>query len=172
MFLQMTDAENLSHLNLLKMVIYLSAPLFTLAERSWNRSLADMLRRRGLKVLLPQEISSAHDHGKHIFQKNVQAIQECDVMVAVLDQADSDSGTSWEVGYAYGLGKPILGIRTDFRGKADQLRVNLMNHHACTAYIEFMDEDMRLLVGKIITELERLVEIKRREESMAQERSV
>ena len=147
-------------------MIYLSAPLFTLAERSWNRSLAEMLRRRGMKVLLPQEISSAHDHGKTIFEKNVKAIQECDVVVAVLDQADSDSGTSWEVGYAYGLGKPILGIRTDFRAKADHLRVNIMNHHACTAYIEFMDEDMRALVGKVAKELERIQEMTLRKESM------
>jgi len=151
------------------MQIYLSAPLFTLAERSWNRSLADMLRRRGIKILMPQEISSAHNHAKHIFQKNISAIKECDIMVAVLDQADTDSGTSWEVGYAYGIGKPILGIRTDFRGKADQFRVNIMNHYSCTAYIEYMDEDMRILVNKILQELERLQEMMLRKKSMAQQ---
>ncbi len=61
------------------MIIYLSGPLFTLAERAWNHSLADMLRRRGIKVLLPQEISSNHDHRQHIFKKNVEAIKKCDI---------------------------------------------------------------------------------------------
>ncbi|MBW1691858.1 MAG: nucleoside 2-deoxyribosyltransferase [Deltaproteobacteria bacterium] len=148
------------------MIIYLSAPLFTLAERAWNSSLANTLRRRGMKVLLPHEMSSAHDHGIHVFQKNVKAFQECDMVVAVLDQVDTDSGTSREVGYAYGIGKPILGIRTDFRGKADQFRANIMNHHACTTYIEFMEEDMRMPVGKIVQELERMEEMRLRKESM------
>ena len=31
------------------------------------------------------------------------------------DGSDSDSGTSWEIGYAYATGKPIVLIRTDIR---------------------------------------------------------
>ena len=36
-------------------------------------------------------------------------------LVAIMDGEDPDSGTCWEVGYAYAKGKPIVMIRTDFR---------------------------------------------------------
>lgn len=47
-------------------------------------------------------------------------------MVAVLDGADVDSGTAWEIGYAYAKGKPVLGLRTDFRTLGIEGNVNLM----------------------------------------------
>jgi hypothetical protein len=46
-----------------------------------------MPRRRRIKVILPQEIYSAYAPAEHIFAKNVKAIEECDVLVAILDQA-------------------------------------------------------------------------------------
>ena len=45
----------------------------------------------------------------------IEAIDRCDAVVAILDGPDSDSGTCVEIGYARALGKPIIGIRTDFR---------------------------------------------------------
>lgn len=38
----------------------------------------------------------------------------CSSAFAVLDGVDVDSGTAWEIGYAYARGKPIIGLRTDF----------------------------------------------------------
>ena len=35
-----------------------------------------------------------------------------------MDGPDPDSGTCWEVGYAYGVRKPIVLVRTDFRDMA------------------------------------------------------
>jgi nucleoside 2-deoxyribosyltransferase len=50
---------------------------------------------------------------------NKNAIYASDAVFAVLDGADVDSGTAAEIGYAYALGKPILGYRGDFRLSAD-----------------------------------------------------
>jgi nucleoside 2-deoxyribosyltransferase len=50
---------------------------------------------------------------------NVSAIEACDLVVAVLDGADVDSGTAAEIGFAYGRGKRVLGYRGDFRLTAD-----------------------------------------------------
>ena len=36
-------------------------------------------------------------------------------VVAVLNGPDVDSGTAWEIGYAYACKKPLLGIREDIR---------------------------------------------------------
>jgi nucleoside 2-deoxyribosyltransferase len=54
-----------------------------------------------------------------IGRANAQAIDDCDLVFAVLDGTDVDSGTAAEIGYAYARGKTILGYRGDFRLSAD-----------------------------------------------------
>ncbi len=56
-----------------------------------------------------------HELGK----KNAESIDACDALIAVLDGVDVDSGTAAEIGYAFGAGKRIWGIRTDFRLAGD-----------------------------------------------------
>ena len=58
----------------------------------------------------------------------MQALNQCDLMVAILDGAQVDDGTAWEIGFFFSQGKKILGIRTDFRraGESEKSRVNLM----------------------------------------------
>lgn len=55
-----------------------------------------------------------------------------DIVVAVLDGVDVDSGTAWEIGYAYAKEKPVIGLRTDFRSLSDGV-VNLMVEMAIVA---------------------------------------
>lgn len=50
---------------------------------------------------------------------NRVAIDRCDMVFAILDGVDVDSGTAAEIGYAFAKGKPILGYRGDFRLSAD-----------------------------------------------------
>ncbi len=62
------------------------------------------------------------------FDDEVEAIKECDGMIADLDGDDVDSGTCVEIGIAYELGKKIVGYRGDWRPRGDNpgLVVNLM----------------------------------------------
>src|SRR3990172_1385249 len=89
--------------------VYLAAPLFSEAELDFNRRLKDEEHR--------QEI---------IFNKNMAGLENSDIIVAVIDGTDVDSGTAWEIGYAYAKGKPVLGLRTDFRTLGIEGTVNLM----------------------------------------------
>jgi hypothetical protein len=50
---------------------------------------------------------------------NRAGIDGADMVLAVLDGVDVDSGTAAEIGHAFGKGKPILGYRGDFRLSAD-----------------------------------------------------
>ncbi len=110
--------------------VYLAAPLFSGAELDFNRKLRDEIKTAGFNVFLPQEdsnnIKDEKNRQKIIFDKNLAAIDKADILVAVVDGADVDSGTSWEIGYAYALGKPVLGLRTDFRTLGIEGTVNLM----------------------------------------------
>ncbi len=108
------------------MRIYLAAPLFTRAELAFNLSLAAELRLFGHDVFLPQEHEQRLDMPGAIFQSDVDGVDDAQVVVACLDGADPDSGTCWELGYAYGTGKPAIGFRTDFRLYDGADKVNLM----------------------------------------------
>ena len=95
------------------MRIYFAGPLFSAAERDWNASLATNLRGAGHEVFLPQEQEPGKD-AAGIFSTDVGGIDWADALVAIMDGADPDSGTCWEVGYAYRK-KPIVLVRTDTR---------------------------------------------------------
>ena len=48
------------------------------------------------------------------------------MVVANLNGMSEDSGTAWEVGYAFALGKRIIGLREDMRGAESGLPLNIM----------------------------------------------
>ncbi|CAG1008480.1 MAG: nucleoside 2-deoxyribosyltransferase [Candidatus Methanoperedens sp.] len=110
--------------------VYIAAPLFSEAECDFNRKLRDEIISAGFKVFLPQEdsnnIKDMKDRQKIIFNKNLKGIENSDILVAVIDGADVDSGTAWEIGFAFAKGKPLLGLRTDFRTLGIEGTVNLM----------------------------------------------
>jgi nucleoside 2-deoxyribosyltransferase len=55
--------------------------------------------------------------------------------VAILDGPDSDSGTCIEIAYAHAKGKPVIGVRTDFRdGEIHGL--NIMTAGICSAIVK------------------------------------
>ncbi|MEN6611442.1 MAG: nucleoside 2-deoxyribosyltransferase [Methanoregulaceae archaeon] len=111
--------------------IYLAAPLFSEAERTYNRDLGTFLTGHYFEVFLPQDAgddssSRTENANRELFEKDLAALRAADLVVAVIDGADADSGTAWEMGYAFSLGKPVIAIRTDFRMAGHHERVNLM----------------------------------------------
>jgi nucleoside 2-deoxyribosyltransferase/predicted secreted protein len=111
--------------------VYLAGPLFTEAEQIYNLVLYDLLRRHFFDVYLPQEVgdtSHTRCRAEHqeIFERHIRALYDSDIVAAVVDGADADSGTSWEMGFAYALGKRVVAVRTDFRMAGHHERVNLM----------------------------------------------
>jgi len=117
--------------------VYLAAPLFSEAERTYNSRIAALLRENLFEVNLPQDAgddSAARDTDVHerLFSTNVLALERADIVVAIIDGADADSGTAWEMGYAHALGKPIIALRTDFRRVGTSEKVNLMLEQSAT----------------------------------------
>lgn len=111
--------------------IYFAAPLFSDAERMFNIKASEILQSLGYIVHLPQALddtaeSRGAEREKIIYQKNLAALKESDIIVAVIDGADADSGTAWEMGFAHALGKRIIALRTDFRRFSENECVNLM----------------------------------------------
>lgn len=111
--------------------VYLAAPLFSEAEQAYNREIHSLLTAHFCDVYLPQEVGDTshtrnRDEHRAIFARHLEALRAVDYVVAVIDGADADSGTSWEMGFAYALEKPVVSLRTDFRRAGHAERVNLM----------------------------------------------
>jgi len=71
-------------------------------------------------------------------QRNEEMLRDCDAVLAVLDGVDVDSGTAAEIGFAYALGKTVIGWRSDFRMAGDNGAsvVNLQVEHFLTGPVE------------------------------------
>jgi len=141
----------------IKLRVYFAGPLFTQAEWQWNAAVAASLRRLGFDVILPQEREKAmRQSGETVdaaalFAGNLADIERSQVVVAVLDGADPDSGTCWEAGYAYKAGRPVIGLRTDLRAGGDvdlPTPVNLMLSRSC-AKIVLIPPTQRVDVSKV-----------------------
>ncbi|MGE5444311.1 MAG: nucleoside 2-deoxyribosyltransferase [Ignavibacteriales bacterium] len=143
------------------MKIYLAGPLFTQAERRWNRELAAALAKLkpDLEIILPQDIKIEFRNNNPdfaaIFKRNVESIENSDAIVAILDGSDSDSGTAWECGYAYAKGKPLIGVRTDFRASEDENLNAMLSQSSDVVFQESVNENIVELSKKIIERLER-----------------
>lgn len=102
-----------------KFRIYMAGPLFTLAEREHNLRLAAAIEAQLPQVtcVLPQQRAEAllPDLAR-VVADCLEQVREAGLVVACLEGPDADSGTAMEVGYAHGMGKPVIGYRTDFRG--------------------------------------------------------
>lgn len=112
------------------MKIYLAAPLFTEAERAFNKELKNNLLNRKIHVFSPWDFCDGLSN-RDIFIACSSKINDSDIMVAILDGSQVDDGTAWEIGYAYSKGIPIFGIRTDYRKGGEEGLVNCMITHSC-----------------------------------------
>ena len=130
------------------MKIYMASPLgFSEAGRLfYNGTLIPEIVRLGFEVVDPwtltdqakidavQNMPYGQDRRDawrrldvEIGANNRAGIDSADMVLAVLDGTDVDSGTAAEIGYAFAKDKPILGYRGDFRlsGDNDGSMVNL-----------------------------------------------
>ncbi len=136
--------------------IYLAGPLFTTPEREFNAQLAARLRRLGHEVFLPQEQEPGMDAAS-IFATDVGGIDWADGLVAIMDGPDPDSGTCWEVGYAFGLKKWIVLVRTDIRALAGSAGdYNSMLTEAATIRIDLPAASTVQVIAMILGALARI----------------
>jgi nucleoside 2-deoxyribosyltransferase len=105
--------------------LYMAGPLFSLAERTFNHNLKNLLTPY-FDVYLPQEDGGllvymikagmpAELAKEKVFDIDVRAMNECDLLLIILDGRTIDEGAAFELGYGYAKGKPCYGFKTDPR---------------------------------------------------------
>ena len=106
--------------------IYIAGPLFNTHERWYLERIAETLENAGYSTFLPHRDAGlvrlgSFEERLRIFEIDIDALNACDLCVALLTGADQDSGTSAELGYMYALGKPCFGITDDKRGALNNI---------------------------------------------------
>lgn len=117
------------------MFIYFAGPLFSNAEREFNRILVRKLESLGYKVFFPQRdgvekdkpefrhLSKAKRRQK-MFLLDIKKVKEADIFLFILDGRVPDEGACVELGVAYCLKrfkkmkKTIIALRTGIGVKA------------------------------------------------------
>jgi nucleoside 2-deoxyribosyltransferase len=93
----------------------------------WVDEVGEVARTMQLSKTDPGRLDALFAMNRMLGARNASLIKNSALLLAVLDGCDVDSGTSAEIGFASGLGHPIIGLRTDVRrtGDNDAAVVNL-----------------------------------------------
>lgn len=114
--------------------VYLANGLFSEADRMYNIYLAEKIAvclSEEIELYVPQFNEAINDknsfaNSMDIALADVNELKNSDILVAVID--GNDNGVSNEIGIAYALGIPIIGLYTDVRqqGTGNQKKINAL----------------------------------------------
>ena len=109
-----------------KIKVYIAGPFFRPGERERLEKLREVFSND--TFFLEYEFFFPMDHfipdgdkmsnldwAKKVFKMDTSFLEQSDIVVAIYDKHYSDSGTAWELGYAYGLGIPVILLCTDLK---------------------------------------------------------
>ena len=133
--------------------IYLASPFFNSEETNKLEMVKTILRDKGLDVFVPNEHQNPQlefgslEWRAATFKSDVDAIDNCDVMVAINCQGNyDDAGTMWEIGYAFAKEIPVVVFNNT--GKTINLMIADSLHSLLTSYDELQEYDFDKLEKK------------------------
>ena len=97
-------------------MIYIAGPFFTDEERAFLKVVIESVKEifPNEKLFIPMEHFipngenlSNNEWAEAVFKMDVEALNKCDRVVAAYLGLRSDTGTAWEIGYAYAKGIPV-----------------------------------------------------------------
>ena len=97
-------------------MIYIAGPFFTDKERTFLKVLIKSVKKMfpNEELFIPMEHFipngenlSNNEWAEAVFKMDVEALNKCDRVVAAYLGLRSDTGTAWEIGYAYAKNIPV-----------------------------------------------------------------
>lgn len=114
---------------------YLANGLFSMGDRYVNEQLAKAIREAvpEIDLYVPQENDAINDKAAYanselIAEADLSKLEESDILIAVLDGIEVDSGVAAEIGAFSMLQRPIVGVFTDTRqqGRDNQKKIDAL----------------------------------------------
>ncbi len=96
--------------------VFLNSPLSHIAAQMLNSEIKRILVEEGFNCILSQDQLPPvpETDPLDVFTRNIELVNECDIVLTVLDSPGE--GVVFELGIAYALRKPILAFRSDKQG--------------------------------------------------------
>lgn len=130
-------------------LVYVAGPLFTQGERDLLEQIDRLCRDCGYQTYLPHRDAGVFIRGvtpsSFFFQTDLLQLERADLVIAVLNGAEVDSGTAWEMGYAYAKGKRLLGWVSDSRLYDPASQLNPMIVNSVATLVQTLEETRALL---------------------------
>lgn len=123
--------------------VYIAGPLFTKGDRWFLEKVTAECENQNVLTYLPHRdaglCESDGSDTTFYFNRDYEEVLKCDFMVAILHGQDIDSGTAFEIGSAYALGKKIIDIADDIRIAGEITNINLMISNSCDVCFTYKD---------------------------------
>ena len=134
--------------------VYLASPFFNEKEIEYVEQVEKILGEKGLNVFSPMrnQLDEKLETGSRqwsieTFMNDLKYIKWAEIVVGIYHGNYSDSGTAWELGYAYASDKPVILVHVGENS-------NLMVHegsHANLTLDELKDYDFNKLASSFYT---------------------
>ena len=117
------------------MKAYLANGLFSIGDRLVNELLAKEIRKEipDIDLYVPQENDAINNkqafaNSLAIAEADMEKLQNSDVLIAVLDGIEIDSGVAAEIGVFSTFNRPIIALFSDVRqlGRDNQRKINAL----------------------------------------------
>jgi nucleoside 2-deoxyribosyltransferase len=99
------------------MRVYIAGKLRNDSERERLEKIDALCKKHRFTTFLPHRdvgLVKSIENVDEIFKGDiVEGFKEVDLLLADLDGLHVGAGTAWEIGYAYALGIPVIGLKTD-----------------------------------------------------------
>ena len=124
--------------------IYLAGPFFTPEQVVRLASIEALCSEFGILCYSPRKFKvlkpDASEYDKtSVFKDNIDSIKSATVVLACIDV--KDTGTIWEMGYAFGTGIPV--VTFTLTGQ----KMNVMLANSCVGFLESFEDVKRFLKG-------------------------
>lgn len=134
----------------MKKNIYLAGPLFHKGDTYYVEKINAKLIEWGFTTYVPHLDGGIYSADMQstlpFFQSDITALDSCDLIVAILNGQDVDSGTAWEMGYGFAKGKAVFAIAEDSRIAGNMKNINLMLTNS--SKVSFTVEELKLELEK------------------------
>lgn len=123
-------------------------------QRTMMQKIAEELRRADYDVYCPFELKipnawsySQEEWAMKVFEKDIEAIDACDIFLMISPGRIGTAGTNWEQGYAYAKGKRIEVIQYT----KDQ--TSLMTYCAATHFVNCTEDELPAIALAAVDEV-------------------
>lgn len=152
------------------MKAYLANGLFSIGDRYVNEVLAAKIREAvpTIDLYVPQENGAINDKNSYadslaIAEVDLASLQASDVLIAVLDGIEIDSGVAAEIGAFSAMNRPIIALFSDVRqmGRNNSKKIEALIADGTENQFIYRNLFVVGLIkrnGKIVTTMEEVVE--------------